>query len=359
LEGATKTLATLIAVIVIVVGGIIAYFAFVGPPPSREITIHFTYQQSDHHLAAFIILEKGWIEEMATEKGYKVTIVEESFPSGPPQMERFMAGAVDVAYVGAAPVVSEVAQALALEKEGKSVPKAVIVAAVNTQGSALVVRPELAETYKGAESLKGKTLGTFPPGSIQDNLLKEWLAKNGLKPGEDVTVISGTPPELIDLLSTGKIDGAFLPSPGPEIAEIRGIGRIVETSEDIAPGHLCCVLALSDRFIEENPELAEIIVKAHIKATEYIKENPEEALEIGSVKLAKLWNYDVNFVREILRKSLVENVTGLQFTADPHAVADKTMKYVEIQYRLGYIPEKPTINDLFDFTLYDEAVGGK
>ncbi|RLI28425.1 MAG: sulfonate ABC transporter substrate-binding protein, partial [Candidatus Hecatellales archaeon] len=213
--------------------------------------------------------------------------------------------------------------------------------------------------YKGAESLKGKTLGTFPPGSIQDNLRKEWLVKNGLKPGEDVTVISGTPPELIDLLSTGKIDGAFLPSPGPEIAEIRGIGRIVETSEDIAPGHLCCVLALSDRFIEENPELAEIIVKAHIKATEYIKENPEEALEIGSVKLAKLWNYDVNFVREILRKSLVENVTGLQFTADPHAVADKTMKYVEIQYRLGYIPEKPTINDLFDFTLYDEAVGGK
>ncbi|MHC1586016.1 MAG: ABC transporter substrate-binding protein [Candidatus Hecatellaceae archaeon] len=355
MRGQIKVIIAVVVVIGLILG-VVAYTLSLERESGKEVTLTFTYQQSDHHLAAFIILEKHWIEEMAAEKGYKVTIVEESFPSGPPQMERFMAGAIDVAYVGAAPVVSEVAQALALEKEGKSVPKAVIVAAVNTQGSALVLRPELAETYEGPQSLKGKTLGTFPPGSIQDSLLKNWLEENGLKVGKDVMVISGTPPELIDLLATGKIDGAFLPSPGPEIAQIRGIGEIVETSADIAPGHLCCVLALSDRFIANYPELAEIVVKAHIKATSFIKEHPEEALEIGAAKLAKLWNYDIEFVRKILRLSLIKNVTGLEFTADPHAVAEKTIKYVEIQYELGYIPEKPTLNQLFNFTLYDKVV---
>ena len=60
------------------------------------------------------------------------------------------AGELDVAYVGAAPVLTSLATGL----------DAKIVAGVNTQGSDLVVRNDL--VYTGPQSLKGTTIAHVP-----------------------------------------------------------------------------------------------------------------------------------------------------------------------------------------------------
>jgi hypothetical protein len=76
------------------------------------------------------------------------------------------------AYVGVAPPIAALYEDL----------DAKIVAGVQTQGSALVIRPELVDEYEGPASLKGKTIATFPPGSIQHTVLSKWFLDNGIDP---------------------------------------------------------------------------------------------------------------------------------------------------------------------------------
>lgn len=345
---------TIVLVIAIAVAGSAVYMYWPRPGP-REVTLVYTYQPSTHQIAGFIILHKHWIEEEAEKLGYMIRIIEQHFGSGPPQMERFASGAIDVAYVGATPVVSEVGWALE-----KGYPKAVIVAAANQQGSALVMRLDF--EYVGHQGLKGTTLGTFPPGSIQDTILKDWLGRNGLSfgppgtPGVDVVIRGTDPRELVVMLEAGKVDGIFVPSPSPEICEYKGTGRIAVSSAEMIPGHPCCVLSLRDSFIERYPDLAKIIVKLHIRAERVTVERPDEAIDIGAKKLAELWGQPEEFTRTVVERAIKDNPTNLDFNPDPHAIVEGVMKYVDIHWELGYIPVKPTEKDMFDYSLFDEVI---
>ena len=93
-------------------------------------------------MAEITAMNKGWWQEDLAPLGV-VNVSDKVFPSGPPEMAAMLAGELDVAYVGAAPVLTALATGL----------DAKIVAGVNTQGSDLVVRNDL--DYKGPESLKG------------------------------------------------------------------------------------------------------------------------------------------------------------------------------------------------------------
>ena len=54
-----------------------------------------------------------------------------------------------------------------------------IVAAVNINGSDLVIRPGV--PYGGPQSLSGLRIATFPKGSIKDIVMKKWLQENGVE----------------------------------------------------------------------------------------------------------------------------------------------------------------------------------
>ena len=86
--------------------------------------------------------EKGWWKNDLAPYGVK-DIEEHVFQTGPPEMQAMMAGDLDVAYVGAAPVLTALSQGL----------DAKIVAAVQINGSSLVLRPEY--KYQNPQDLKG------------------------------------------------------------------------------------------------------------------------------------------------------------------------------------------------------------
>ncbi len=65
-------------------------------------------------------------------------------------MQAMMAGDLDVAYVGAAPVITALSQGL----------DAKIVEPVQINGSSLVLRPEY--KYESPKDLKGLTIATYP-----------------------------------------------------------------------------------------------------------------------------------------------------------------------------------------------------
>lgn len=290
------------------------------------------YQPSTHQVAHMTAMEKGWWQDDLAPLGV-TQVTDYSFPTGPPEMNSMLAGNIDIAYVGSAPFISALASGL----------DAKIVAAVQTQGSDLILRPEI--PYENPQDLKGLTIGTFPPGSIQDTLLREWLLENGLDPEKDVSIKPMGPGDATTAIIADQIDGVFLPHPAPAVIANKGAGRTVVASGEMAPNHACCVLVASGKLIREQPELVEQIVKTHIRATEYDLENQDEAATIFSKKTGQ----DIADVQKSFKE------WDGTWAADPNLIVDSVEDYAKIQYDLGYINKHLTKDDIFDLSFYEKA----
>jgi NitT/TauT family transport system substrate-binding protein len=298
-------------------------------------TIKIGYQPSTHQIAHMTAMEKGWWQEDLAPLGVE-EVTDFEFPTGAPEMQAMLAGEIDVAYVGAAPFVAAVANS---DLDAK------IVAGSQTQGSNLVLRPEI--PYTGPEDLKGLKIATFPPGTIQDTLLRDWLRQNGIDPTEDVEILGMGPGDAITAISSGQVDGVFLPHPAPAIIEVAGNGRSVIASGEMFPNHACCVVVASGDIIRNHPDVVEQIVRTHIKATDYNLANMDEAAEIFAAKTGQ----NVTTVK----KSLAE--WDGTWISDPNIVADSVVSYSQVQYDLGYIEKPLTQDDLFDTSFYDSIQG--
>jgi NitT/TauT family transport system substrate-binding protein len=305
-------------------------------PAEPEVTeLRIGYQPSTHQLAHMTAMEKGWWEQDLATFGV-TSITDREFPTGAPEMTAMIAGELDVAYVGAAPFVVAVAN---------SGLDAKIIATANTQGSNIVLRPEY--PYEGPEDLKGLKIATFPPGTIQDTLLRNWLRNNNIDPDNDVEIVAMGPGDAITAITAGQVDATFLPHPAPAIIENSGNGRSVVASGEMFPNHACCVVVASGDLITNHPDLTEQIVRTHIRANDYNLENLDEAAEIFARKTGQ----DV----EIIRKSL--NEWDGTWEADPNVIIDSVVSYTQVQYELGYIEQPLVKEDLFDTSFYDKIQG--
>ena len=298
--------------------------------------INFGYQPSTHQVAYMLAMNKGWWSETLTPYGITVdkTKNEFQFPTGAPEMQAMLAGQIDVAYVGAAPVISALANGL----------DAKIVAGINTQGSDLVVRPDL--DYQSPADLKGLTIATFPRGTIQDTLLRGWLAENGIDPDTDVDIREMGPGDAITAMTAGQIDATFLPHPAPTLLVEDEVGKIVVHSGEMFKGHACCVVVVSGDLIRNHPEIVEDIIRTHIRATEYAVANPDEAAQTFS----DYTKYDINTV-----KASFAEWDG-QWISDPSPYVESTMDYVNEQASLGYIKKPLTQDEIFDLSFYEKVV---
>lgn len=302
---------------------------FICPAIASDHVLNIGYQPSTHQIAEMVAFEKGWWQDELQPFG--ITEVKElQFPTGVPEMQAMVAGELDIAYVGAAPPISAISQGL----------DAKIIAAVNINGSNLVLKPGTA--YNGPDSLSGLSIGTFPPGSIQDIVLKKWLTDNGVDISE-VDIKAMDPGPAITALSAGKIDGVFLPHPSPATIELNGKGESVVSSGEMWPNHACCSLVVSGDLISKNPDLVMQILRIHNNATQYINEHPDEAAEIFARKTGQ----DIDQVKKSIQ------IWDGKWISDPNAEISSVLEYAEENYKLKYITKKLTEEDLFDTSFYD------
>ncbi len=301
---------------------------------SNQITeLTFGYQPSTHQIAYMTAKDKGWWQLELAPFGIK-EIKEKEFPMGTPEMQAMLTGQIDVAYVGAAPFIT----ALSLGLDAK------IVSAVQIQGSNLVLRPEYA--YQKPADLKGLIIATFPPGTIQDTLLRGWLFENELDPAKDVDIRGMGTGDAISAIAGKSVDAVFLPHPAPTIIEIEGNGRSILASGEMKANHACCVLVARGQLIRENPDLIETIVKTHIRATRYNQENQNEAAQIFAARTE--WEV------EKVKKSL-KNWDGI-WIADPNLVVISTVTYAATQKKLGYIDKDLSPKDIFNMEFFKSSI---
>jgi len=227
--------------------------------------IRIAYLQADiHQLPCWVALEKGFFEKEGVE--VKVAGI---FKAGPELMSGFTAGDLDMGYVGIAPSTTAVANKTA---------RVVALAQVNTEGSAIVVRKE--DKIQNLSDLVGKTVVVPGHSTVQDFLLRKALHQFKT-PADQVKIMVLKPPEMIGALRTHQIDGFIAWEPFPAKAVTMGIGRVLLSSREIWKDHPCCVLVCEERFFETKKDQAKAMVRAHVKAIDFILRNREEAIKIG------------------------------------------------------------------------------
>lgn len=217
-----------------------------------------------HQVAYHIAKEKGFF----TEQGVEVR-EEGAFGSGPEVMGALSAGGLDFGYAGASTV---------LTFAGREMADVRIVAQVDAGGSAIVVRNGL--EVQDVAGLKGRTVAVPGYATVQDFLLRTAMKRAGLADG-DVNVKVTRPAEMPGELESGRVDAAVACEPCPTIVIARNAGRLLETSEEILPGHPCCLLFVDAGFLRRDPAAVRAIVEAHAKATRYAADNRTEAADIA------------------------------------------------------------------------------
>ena len=219
------------------------------------------------------------------------------FKAGPELMSAFAAGALDMGYVGVAPATTAVANKTA---------KVVVLAQVNTEGSALVVRKD--GKIQTVSELVGKSAAVPGHSTVQDFLFRKALLKFKIQP-DQVKIMVLKPPEMIGALRTDQIDAFIAWEPYPAKAITSEVGRVIASSRDIWKDHPCCVLAADERFLESQPEKAKSVVRGHVKAIEFIRQHREEAIKIG-IKYTGMDEASIRLAMENVNYTPVLSVEG-------------------------------------------------
>ncbi len=252
-------------IVVAVIVSSVALVALWYPITVPDVRIGYLSQDL-HQLALRVAVEKGWFEE----EGLVVELTQ--YQNGGYEMDGFLAGQIDMGYLGAAP---------AMIKSINQGTEITILAAVNLEGSAIMV---LKEEYDAGrittvEDLSGKTVYYPGPPTVQSFLLRLALNQSGLS-FTDISAETTQVSYMQDSLSQSA--PAFI-AWEPFCAKAEGSNTAVPliTSGEIWARHPCCVLASTDNFLTNNPETVQKIVEIHKRAEEWIVDNPTEAIEIA------------------------------------------------------------------------------
>ncbi len=325
----------LVFALLALIASIITTISIIVPRRQNLTHLRIGYQPSTHQIAHMTAMEKGWWKVDLAKFGIE-RVSDYEFPSGPPEMQAMLAGDLDIAYVGATPPITAIYEGL----------DAKIVAGVQIHGSHLALRPAI--NYTGPNNLKGLKIATFPPGSIQDTVLRKWLADNDLDPNKDLEIKPMSSGEAITAIGAAAVDGIFLPHPSPAIVELEESGKMVVGSGEMWPNHTCCCLVVSGKLVREYPEVVEQIIRTHVRATEYNINHPEEAAEIYARKVG--W--------EVEKVIYSLNTWDGYWVSDPHIGMNITLEYARVIYELN----KPryevvlTKEEIFDTSFYDKIL---
>lgn len=203
-----------------------------------------------------------------------------------------IAKGVGTGRLDAAQMVAGMPLALTLGAGEKTPVPIVTAMTLSRNGNAITLSKKLQE--KGVNSLaelkaalqtdteKNHVLGVVHPASMQNLLLRYWLAAGGIDPDEDVELTVVPPPQMVSALRSGAIDGYCVGGPWNTHAVQQEAGFVAATALDIWGEHPEKVLGVREDWAEKYPQTHIAMVKALLMACEYCDDirNREEIAEI-------------------------------------------------------------------------------
>jgi len=262
-----KNEAIAVSVIVIVVMSI-GVIALWNPAPAPDVAdVRIGYLSKDlHQLALRVALENGLFERE------NITVELVQYGNGALEMDGFLAGQIDMGYLGAAPaMVKRINQDIMIT----------ILAAVNLEGSAIMVSKDEYDAghVTTIPDLVGKGVYQPGPSTVQNFLLRLALNQSGLS-YSNITALTTSPSLMADSLTAE--NPAFISwEPFNAKAEYDNKSVPLAFSSDIWPRHPCCVVASDNAFLTANPDIVQKVLDIHVEAEQWIVNNTDDAIAIA------------------------------------------------------------------------------
>lgn len=293
----------------------------------------------------FVMDQEGYYADIDAD------VVPEQFSDGPSIVQAYAKGTYDIALFGIVPAM------IIADKTGF----AKVTAANIRNAMKVMAREEFAAMFDehGAEAFakweqqtgEKFTFGTFPPGSVPDILLRFYLEQElGLDPESDVNIKSlGGAGPVRQAMVAGKIDGTSIMEPVPTFVTEKDAGyETIAWAGDFMPGQPAAVTMMHDDLREQRPEVATQFLEQHQKATQFTVDSPDTAATHASTVIGK----DV-LPADIARKAM--DSKAADFISNPHLIEDGAKTFAKYAARLGKTEQELTVDQLFDYSLYDEV----
>ncbi|MEM2102615.1 MAG: ABC transporter substrate-binding protein [Candidatus Bathyarchaeia archaeon] len=313
-----------IVVIAVVLITIIAASSFIYVYVFAPKKVRIGFLQGDlHQLAFFVAVEKSLFKNAGIEFDYI------PYPNGVSEMDGFAANAINVGYLGAAP---------ATFKRIRTNMTITIVASANAEGSAIIAG--LGTEINTISQLVGKRVAIPNTATVQDVLLRIALSQYGLSYAnlsDQFPIVNIAPATMPERLRSGEFDAYVAWEPWAAAAIVNGYGKAIANSFQIWPEHPCCILAVSQDFLNRNLDLVKKIVAVHINATRYILNFDNHA---DVVEIAKKWTGQNETI-------ITQAISNIKFLYQPDVQGIKTWLNYLIQFGLLQESEIPGGIDQF------------
>lgn len=102
--------------------------------------------------------------------------------------------------------------------------------------------------------------------SSHNYMLRYWLAGCGIRPDEDVEIVTVPPPFIADAMANGEIDGACVGEPWNSVSVEQGAGTIILATAQIWRRGVEKVLTMREAVLEERRPAVEALIRAMRKA---------------------------------------------------------------------------------------------
>ncbi len=160
-------------------------------------------------------------------------------------------------------------------------------------GSTIMVRKDLPGSR--LSDFKGRTFAIPSKFSNQNLVIHKLMEDLGMAP-TDLKFVELPPPDMPGALATKAIDGYFVGEPHCARAELDGSGRILHHIKDVWPRFISCCLVVTEKVINERPEVVKDLVRGIAESGEWAETNRLEAARLS----APFFRQDERVVRHVL-----------------------------------------------------------
>ena len=280
-----KTLLFLLTAITLILAACSASGSESSNSASTTKTIHLGIQQTLSPL--WVAKEKGWLEEAFAEVDVEIAWTE--FQSGPPQFEGIAAGKLDITEVGNTPPLSGQSAGIDFKE---------IALLSNGETNNAILLPDGSDV-QSMKDLEGKKVAVAK-GSSAFGLLYAAFESEGVDPSK-VEVIQLQPDEAQPAFENGSVDAWATWEPFISYQTVGNNATALLKGKDVDTYGSMFTIART-AFTEQNPELVAIYLEVYQKATNWMTDNPQEAVQF----FADLKDIDSIIVEEVLKNTPYE-----------------------------------------------------
>jgi ABC-type nitrate/sulfonate/bicarbonate transport system substrate-binding protein len=265
-------------------------------------------------------------------------------PSATQLAQVVVAGDVDIASLGGAPVIAAVLNGADLKVIGNNVNKLIF---------SLHVKPEI----KTIEELRGKRIAVSRFGSSSDVAARHALRKFNLDPLKDVTLLQlGSMSNMFGALKSGAVEASMVSPPTQFLSEKLGFKELLSVT-DTNLAYPNPAMAVSGELIRRKPDMIDRFMRAYVEAIHRAKTDRESTIKTlaryttvtDPVLLGKTYDF---YMSKVLERAPYINMQGMQNAIDdvartiPAAKNAKPEQFVDLRF-LDKIEKSGLLKELY------------